>query len=353
MSVVAPATAGTTGRLARLRVIGALLALYLGSYLLVTRFSASLPAAAVRDFALPIDARIPYVAWTWPFYWLAYPFVVLGGGGVLLALPRHAFRPAAMTVAALTLVGMLVQLALPSRAPWPERPRGGPAADARRRPHAAVRGLPVDARRLLRAGERISAGSRREDGYAQARAGSSPRSSRSPRSPRRSTTSSMPSRASPSPARRSPGGDGRWCPHGLTVREAGPGRGRDFESLPWHVRSAGSAAWTPPLPGDERRRFDPRHNPALEGTTFARWVAWRGGDAVGRIAAFAPDAPADVGYFGFFESVDAPDVATALLRAAERWLAERGARACTGPSPSTRATRSACWSRDSSARRRS
>jgi len=122
MSVVAPATAGTTGRLARLRVIGALLALYLGSYLLVTRFSASLPAAAVRDFALPIDARIPYVAWTWPFYWLAYPFVVLGGGGVLLALPRHAFRPAAMTVAALTLVGMLVQLALPSRAPWPDDP---------------------------------------------------------------------------------------------------------------------------------------------------------------------------------------------------------------------------------------
>jgi len=118
---------------------------------------------------------------------------------------------------------------------------------------------------------------------------------------------------------------------GLTVREAGPGRGRDFESLPWHVRSAGSAAWTPPLPGDERRRFDPRHNPALEGTTFARWVAWRGGDAVGRIAAFAPDAPADVGYFGFFESVDAPDVATALLRAAERWLAERGRARVYGP----------------------
>jgi GNAT superfamily N-acetyltransferase len=38
-----------------------------------------------------------------------------------------------------------------------------------------------------------------------------------------------------------------------------------------------------------------------------------------------------VGFFGFFESIDDPEVATALLTAAERWLAARGMNRVLGP----------------------
>jgi GNAT superfamily N-acetyltransferase len=57
---------------------------------------------------------------------------------------------------------------------------------------------------------------------------------------------------------------------------------------------------------------------------------------VGRIAATVNhrylqfhDQP--VGFFGFFESIDDPEVATALLKAAEQWLAARGMQRVLGP----------------------
>ena len=104
-----------------------------------------------------------------------------------------------------------------------------------------------------------------------------------------------------------------------------------FHAVPRDVYGKVWRAWTPALPRDEAARFSPRRNPSLVGTEFARWIARLDGRAVGRIAAFAPPAPRDVGYFGFFESPDHPAVAAALLSAAERWLALRGRARILGP----------------------
>jgi hypothetical protein len=116
----------------------------------------------------------------------------------------------------------------------------------------------------------------------------------------------------------------------MEVREP---HARDFESVPLRLFGTGWPAWTPPLPGEERRLFDRGRNPALRGSEFARWVARRDGELAGRIAAFAPppEAPADVGYFGFFDSVDDEHVSGMLFHAAEQWLVARGRRRLYGP----------------------
>lgn len=86
-------------------------------------------------------------------------------------------------------------------------------------------------------------------------------------------------------------------------------------------------------PEDEaqvRWSFDPRRNPAFDGGQARRWVALRGGEPVGRMAAFWR-ADRERGGLGFANLPPAGDVAEALFGAAERWLAERGARGWEGP----------------------
>jgi hypothetical protein len=89
--------------------------------------------------------------------------------------------------------------------------------------------------------------------------------------------------------------------------------------------------WTPPLPGEERDTFDRRRNPSLEGILCRRWILLEDGVTVGRIAGFTSASRPAVGYFGFFECIDRPDHARALLGALENWLLEQGCRQCFGP----------------------
>jgi GNAT superfamily N-acetyltransferase len=123
---------------------------------------------------------------------------------------------------------------------------------------------------------------------------------------------------------------------GVQVSELrGRGDRADFISLPSRLYR-GDPHWVPPLRYLERRRWSPRHNPSLEGRPVARFLARRGGVAVGRIAAVLDPAFSarwlpGAGFFGFFEAIDDREVAGALLRTAEEWLVVRGARSVVGP----------------------
>jgi hypothetical protein len=110
---------------------------------------------------------------------------------------------------------------------------------------------------------------------------------------------------------------------------------RAFWTLPYHLYR-GMSTWPAPLRRDERRRWDRAHNPALENRDVWRFVAWRSGEPVGRIAAFYDPAFAarwapETGAFGSFETVDDPGVAAALLAAAAAALRDRGVRTMLGP----------------------
>jgi GNAT superfamily N-acetyltransferase len=115
-------------------------------------------------------------------------------------------------------------------------------------------------------------------------------------------------------------------------------RGRDlnaFIDLPYRLH-ADDPLWAPPLRKDIRERLSPKKNPFFDHAEVKYYLAERAGRVVGRIAAIANgrhDLIYDdgVAFFGFFECIDDPAVATALFDAASSWARERGYSRLRGP----------------------
>lgn len=108
----------------------------------------------------------------------------------------------------------------------------------------------------------------------------------------------------------------------------------DFIRVPWHVY-ADDPNWVPPLIIERRAHLGAK-NPYFRHAEARYWVAYRGSRPVGRISAqidrLAQDRHgADLGHFGLFEALDDDAAITALLEAAESWLAGKGARRVLGP----------------------
>ena len=116
----------------------------------------------------------------------------------------------------------------------------------------------------------------------------------------------------------------------------------EFVDVPWRIPAvADDPRWVPPLRMMVRDNLDTKRNPFYWTADRALFVARRAGKTVGRIAAIENRAHNEfhgdrVGFFGFFESVNDPDVATKLVREAEAWLRARGLTSIRGPvNPST------------------
>ena len=129
----------------------------------------------------------------------------------------------------------------------------------------------------------------------------------------------------------------------------GDRRLRAFVAVPWQLRR-GDPNWTPPLRADLLgsrllgitgllTRAHPYHRDA-EVTHF---LARDGDRLLGRVSAavnrrFNDHHGTEIGFFGFFETVEDFDVARALLDRAAAWLRERGMRTMRGPGGYSTAT---------------
>ena len=118
-------------------------------------------------------------------------------------------------------------------------------------------------------------------------------------------------------------------------RVSGRGDMRAFLRLPWRIYRD-DPYWVPPLLVEQRKLLDRARHPFHQHADVEYFLARRGDDVVGRIAAIVNhrhvefhDEP--VGFFGFFECIDDPAAANALLVAAEDFVAARGMRAIRGP----------------------
>jgi len=114
--------------------------------------------------------------------------------------------------------------------------------------------------------------------------------------------------------------------------------GRDlnrFIDLPYQLHRA-DPRWVPPLRRDVRILLSPAKNPFFQHAAAQYWLALRGRDVVGRIAAIQNDEHQRihedrVGFQGFFESIDDHAVANALFDTAAGWLRARGFDTMRGP----------------------
>ncbi len=104
---------------------------------------------------------------------------------------------------------------------------------------------------------------------------------------------------------------------------------RAFLALP-ALLGGEAAGWGVPLQFDVSRFFNPGFNGYFADHAVARWVAWRDGRPVARIAAaHRPGAPA--GNFGFLALPPDQAVLQALLATAADWLRAQGASTLQGP----------------------
>ncbi len=116
------------------------------------------------------------------------------------------------------------------------------------------------------------------------------------------------------------------------------GRGRSERVRFWRAGLApyeGDPHFVTPLLMDCHRRWAP-HAPVFDHAETQHFIAVRSGRDVGRVAATIDRRQDEVhgdatGLFGWFECQRDPEVASALLSAAERWLRERGRDRMRGP----------------------
>ncbi len=91
-----------------------------------------------------------------------------------------------------------------------------------------------------------------------------------------------------------------------------------------------------PLNMDLRDRLDPKKNPFFEHAEGTVFTAYENRKCVGRITAQIDKEHLDrhkdqTGFFGFFDTIDDPEVARELLARAESWLRQRGMKKVRGP----------------------
>ena len=103
-----------------------------------------------------------------------------------------------------------------------------------------------------------------------------------------------------------------------------------------HVIFENDPHWVAPLNFELRERLSPKKNPFFRRADVALFTAWRNKQLVGRCSAQIDHEHWRVhddraGFFGFFDTLDDPEVARALLDSAAHWLKLRGASRMSGP----------------------
>lgn len=111
--------------------------------------------------------------------------------------------------------------------------------------------------------------------------------------------------------------------------------GEVFVRLPWKIY-ANNPVWIPPLLTDRRKLIDRKRNPFYHHADAEFFLAKRNGETVGRIGAIFNrnhnvEHKENIGFFGFFECIDDPQVSNALFHTAKSWLKSKGATAIRGP----------------------
>lgn len=115
---------------------------------------------------------------------------------------------------------------------------------------------------------------------------------------------------------------------------------KEYIKFVWKI-NASDPSWVPPLIMNYMKVLDPNKNPFFQHASAEYFMAYRNGDAVGRIAAITNQRHNEyhkdnTGFFGFLDGINDPEVFHDLLDTAKTWLREKGKDFMIGPmNPST------------------
>ncbi len=109
----------------------------------------------------------------------------------------------------------------------------------------------------------------------------------------------------------------------------------EFIAFPWKVYK-GDPYWVPPLISERKQFLDPQKNPFFEHAKATFFLARQNGEVVGTVGAFSNYLYNEIhednaGFFGFFEVLEDPETAAALLKTAENWARKAGHDQILGP----------------------
>lgn len=122
----------------------------------------------------------------------------------------------------------------------------------------------------------------------------------------------------------------------LTIEQVQtPAERMAFIHLPWKIYR-NDPYWVPPLVSERVEFLDPQRHPFYRHADVALFMARRGDEVVGTIAALVNHRHNEywnekTGFFGLFEVVEEREVADALLETACNWVREQGMSAIRGP----------------------
>jgi hypothetical protein len=110
---------------------------------------------------------------------------------------------------------------------------------------------------------------------------------------------------------------------------------KEFIGLPWSIYSDYSH-WVPPLKKEVEKMLTPGKHPFWMHAERELYIAQVGGTVVGRIAAIRDDHynrvhGENVGFFGFFETIEDYEIAEALFNAARQWCRAKSFEIVRGP----------------------
>lgn len=108
-----------------------------------------------------------------------------------------------------------------------------------------------------------------------------------------------------------------------------------FIDLAWKINSK-DPNWVPPLRLSVEDALDTKKNPFYKHARIKLWNAYRGEEHVGRISASIDDRHNEfhgekIGFWGFLECENDPEVAQKLFAAAEEWIKAQGMTGARGP----------------------
>jgi len=122
----------------------------------------------------------------------------------------------------------------------------------------------------------------------------------------------------------------------IEIRQHVPGKDlHDFMRVP-HLVLSSDPNWIAPLDLLIEEQLTPAKNPFFQHAEVALFTAWKDGALVGRISAQVDREHLkkhgdETGFFGFFDTIDDPEVGRALVSAAEKFLREHGMKRMRGP----------------------